>query len=513
MAATSTRFQPTAVAPMTEADAPVWSRIRHELVYLSFAVQEASLLTPFAMVVMSWSRFWQPGLVFLWLLLLMLLPFNLIRLMGLLQWGRSRQRRVMIAAMIFAVLLSWRTLLYEASSPLDFGWLGQFATNMAEGGNLVWTRDLSVFVFTILSWWRGMRLALKPLEIGNAGLRLRIGGLVLAPFVAWLGASFLDFSVVPFILLFFVASLLSVALVRAEQIEADRSGHAATLGPGWFLTVLVAALGIVLLGGVLAVFLSGESLFEVLTIFSPLWRALQFGGTAVGLTLFKLLGPLLDAFSVVLQFLATIIAAILGSVSQGVRILSANGLQPLPMLTPEATAETVTAPAGAAKFFAAAVMLALIVVVAWGLSRLYQQATFAARDASPSDPLDKIELEAPGLMDRLLQRLGIFQQWRAAASIRRIYENMCRAAAAAGYPRLETETPYEYLTTLAKTWPDYTAESRLITQAFVRVRYGEFPESQEELDAIRSAWRQLESAEPNRLDQPQEATPTLEKRM
>ncbi|MEZ4516987.1 MAG: hypothetical protein R3C44_09180 [Chloroflexota bacterium] len=51
---------------------------------------------------------------------------------------------------------------------------------------------------------------------------MRVGGLVIAPIVAWLGTRFLDFSVVPFILLFFLASLMSVALVRAEQIEADR---------------------------------------------------------------------------------------------------------------------------------------------------------------------------------------------------------------------------------------------------------------------------------------------------
>ncbi len=76
-----------------------------------------------------------------------------------------------------------------------------------------------------------MRLAVKPLEISNAGLRLRVGGLIVAPIVAWLGTSFLDYSVVPFILLFFLASLSAVALVRAEQIEGDRSGHAATLGP------------------------------------------------------------------------------------------------------------------------------------------------------------------------------------------------------------------------------------------------------------------------------------------
>lgn len=501
------------VPPAAPDRAPIWPQIRHDLVYLSFALQEASLLTPLALVVMGWSRFWPPVQVLFWLFLLMLIPLNLLRLMSLLHWDRTRQRRVMALAMVLAVFLSWRVLLYEAASPWDFGWLGRFATNMAEGGNLVWTRDLSVFVLTILAWWRGMLLAVKPLEISNAGLRLRVGGLIIAPIIAWLGASFLDFSVVPFILLFFLSSLASVALVRAEQIEADRTGHAATLDVTWFLTVLAAGVGTVVLGGALAAFLSGNSLFEVLSIFSPLWRTLQFAGTVTALTIFELLRPFLDVLGGVLIWLGEILAAIFGRVSEGMRFLSNDLLQQAPVPTPEATVGAITAPEGTAKIIAGAVMLAVIVLVAWGLSRLYQQAAFAARDSGRSDPLDGPEGEELGFVNRLLHRLGFFQQLRAAASIRRIYEAMCRAADAAGYPRLETETPYEYLGTLAQAWPDQTADSRLITEAFIRIRYGELPETQEELDAIRAAWKRLEAAEPNRLDQPKEPVPTLEKRL
>jgi hypothetical protein len=498
--------------PESTADlGSTWSRIRHELVYLSFTVQEAALLAPLALVIMSWSRFWPGWLVFLWLLLLMLLPFNLIRLMGLLQWDRTRQQRVMVLAMLLTVFLSWRILLYEAASPFDFSWLRQFGINMAEGGNLVWTRDLSVFLFTLLAWWRGMRLAVKPLEISNAGLRLRVGGLFVAPVVAWLGTSFLTVSVVPFILLFFLASLTAVALVRAEQIEADRTGHAATLDPAWFLTVVAAGLGVVMVGGALAAFLSGESLFEVLSIFSPLWRALQFGGTVAAMTVFELLSPLLDALAAALQWLGELLAVLFGYVSEGLEVLAPNLMEQAPIPTPEATPDAFTAPAGLGKVVAAVLMLAVIGLIAWGLSRVYQQATFAARDSRASDPLAAPE-EEPGLFDRLWQRLGLFQQRRAAASIRRIYENMCRAAAAAGYPRLEAETPYEYTRTLARAWPDHTADSRLITEAFIRIRYGELPETAEELEAIRAAWRRLESAEPQRFDQPTESAPTLEKR-
>ena len=88
---------------------------------------------------------------------------------------------------------------------------------------------------------------------------------------------------------------------------------------------------------------------------------------------------------------------------------------------------------------------------------------------------------------------------------------MCRAAAAAGYPRLEAETPYEYLPTLGQVWPDNAAEARLITDAFIRVRYGELPETAEELEAIRAAWRRLEATEPRRRASAP-AAPTLTRR-
>jgi hypothetical protein len=73
---------------------------------------------------------------------------------------------------------------------------------------------------------------------------------------------------------------------------------------------------------------------------------------------------------------------------------------------------------------------------------------------------------------------------------------MCRAAAAHGYPRASAETPYEYLNTLALAWPDGQEESRLITEAFVRVRYGEVPETHDELAELEAAWRKLEQLKP-----------------
>jgi hypothetical protein len=73
---------------------------------------------------------------------------------------------------------------------------------------------------------------------------------------------------------------------------------------------------------------------------------------------------------------------------------------------------------------------------------------------------------------------------------------MCRTAAAAGFPRGAAETPYEYITTLHSVWPDNNSEITLITEAYIRVRYGEIPETENELQEIKSSWQQLSAVQP-----------------
>jgi hypothetical protein len=141
-------------------------------------------------------------------------------------------------------------------------------------------------------------------------------------------------------------------------------------------------------------------------------------------------------------------------------------------------------------------MLAAILLVTLALSRLNRQATIAAINREELGRQAIEPGEKPNLLQRALQKLGLLRGLSAALSIRRIYWQMCRAAAGAGYPRLATETPYEYLITLARVWPGQTADARLITQAYVRIRYGELPESEAEIKKIRAAWQRLEESQP-----------------
>jgi hypothetical protein len=77
------------------------------------------------------------------------------------------------------------------------------------------------------------------------------------------------------------------------------------------------------------------------------------------------------------------------------------------------------------------------------------------------------------------------------ASIKRIYANLVRLAARRGFPRREAETPYEFMGELRETLPSATAEERAITDAYVRVHYGEQSPAAEEVAQVKEAWKKI----------------------
>ena len=145
-------------------------------------------------------------------------------------------------------------------------------------------------------------------------------------------------------------------------------------------------------------------------------------------------------------------------------------------------------------------LLAVVVLVLFLLERYFSRRRLAARDGEVMGHGKRMEedLVAEGVGQRLLRRFGLLRRLRAA-SVRRLYNQMSRAAAAHGYARGAAETPYEYLPTLAEAWPNGRDETHMITEAYVRVRYGEVPENNQELLVLRDAWSRLEKQKPTEV--------------
>jgi hypothetical protein len=483
----------------------VWDQARHELLYLTWALMEVALITPISLALMGWARYWPPGQVTLWLLLTLLTSFNLLRLVSVLRLSAVQRHLVMLTGLLVMLLLASSLLLYHARALSDFRWLAAFWSNLNEKGNQLWLRDVSVFLLTLLMWSRGGALLNRSFAIEKIGLFLRVGGLIIAPLVIWLGRLFLSWSVASFLLLFFAAGLTAVALVRVEELEKRQSGFSASLRPRWLGAVLAASLLTVFTAGTLATMLSGQRDIVVLGWLAPLWQAIMMGTAVVVVTLLNLALPFLQLFG---AFLALLVALFGGALTSWLGALPgvSDPYETGQILTLDDLAQLTRSMGLGSKIIIFAVILLLFLLIMVGLERLHRRIRLRYH---PSERAlrQTAEQSTGGLVDKVWRRLGRLARWRTAASIRHIYAQMSRAAAAHGYARSLFETPYEYRQTLARVWPNHETDVQLITEAYVKIRYGELPESDAEVAAIRQAWRRLEQAKPVTLVGRQPANP------
>jgi hypothetical protein len=454
---------------------------------------EIAIIAPLALALMPWARYWPPTTVALLLLLLMLIPFNLGRVSSILHIPVQRQQILMVVGLILTLMLSWRLLVYPDYELLDFGWLAEMFAHISESGNPYRSRVLTIFGLVVIGWWRGISLVGRRVDVRDTGLRLRSGILLSAILVAGVAGTYLDWTVTPFILLFLFSALLAVVLTRVEQLEYDRSGRSFPLGPRWMLVVLSVAGLLTFVTGIIAGALSGESILEVVGGLAPVWLAITFLAATIASTVSYLLVPIIIA----LEWLIGLIPFDLAP--PALAPVELNLESPMATLQAEGMVEqTPQLVESAQRLLPVLIMIFVVLLVALALGRLFRVARQPAKsEATPLSPLEGISgLDSPRGMRKLLSRFGFLRRWQAAVSIRRVYRAMSEMAADHGHPRLETETPYEYLDSLDEAWPDHEEETRIITEAYIRVRYGEVPESKDELDQIVIAWDRLQENEP-----------------
>jgi hypothetical protein len=81
------------------------------------------------------------------------------------------------------------------------------------------------------------------------------------------------------------------------------------------------------------------------------------------------------------------------------------------------------------------------------------------------------------------------QRARAAARIRQIYAELLDLSEELGCVRAEAQTPLEFMPALEGSFMTVNVELETITSAYLRVRYGQLPESHQEVEAVEMAWR------------------------
>lgn len=102
----------------------------------------------------------------------------------------------------------------------------------------------------------------------------------------------------------------------------------------------------------------------------------------------------------------------------------------------------------------------------------------------------QLDQTTSGLRDRT--KLSQKEKIIAAEKVRTIYSKLLEHAAQIGYPRQNSVTPLEFQSDLFQAFPNGKNEVVLITSAYVKIRYGQFLETQDEVSRIEAAWTVLE---------------------
>ncbi len=481
-----------------------WHFVKQELLYLCWALMDTAVITPLFLLAMPWARFWPVSTMTIWVLLLILLPFNLARFMSALEVRPARQRLLLIVVFFFTLLLVWRMVLFAPRSFWELSWLGEALLNIGSPTDTIWGRQFILFLAVLVGFWRGLRLVGLHPEIRKIGLRLRLGAIAFGMIAVIAMGEQLLWSPVGFILLYYLVGLTAVALVRAEQVEFENTGMFSGVSPRWVGMVALTSLIIISAAGIFTLLLTNENAGRVASWGAPIWTAVLLG-TAVALrTLGYLLSPLLFVFGLILEAMITLLDRFLSGlfemIQQGIDPALLEIFQPTESAEIEELVEPVTNNFPTTEILTGVIMVVVVILVIIFLTRLYRQTATATRQRDFKQMGSRQRTSSSlSLGQLLLNRLGLFRNWRAAGTIRRIYQDMSKAATGAGFPRGESETPYEYLTSLAEVWPENTSDSQLITQAYVKIRYGELPETEEEFNRIKEAWQRLEHTPPIRL--------------
>jgi hypothetical protein len=462
---------------------------RGELSHIGLAAMECCWLYP-------WLRFLtgEEGAAsrvpFLALLAVLLSALYLTRLLRHESVALWTQRALLVGMAILSALFLLRLRIYTNYGITDPGWLLRFAREAGQVLQYI-PRSLTVFAMGLYLSWRGISLAQRELDVASAGLSFRIG--IIAFF--WLfavGVFGVVVEATAYAFAYFSLGLVVMGLARTHDVSQSQAGIRSPFNAAWMAILFGSALLVSVIGRVAAWVLSLQTIRALLVWLNPAWRALAWAAS-----------PVVAAFSWLLEMVLTVLvrffASLFGSPDSESSPLS-RLIERLQILAQQPQANP-----GHPSL--------LLQILKWGFLATLLAGCLGAlalsiaprRRARQSDRLAEHELVAAGQgagdaidawEDRLLrfrdQVLSVLARMRgeeyALASIRQIYASLTRLSEAAGFPRRKAQTPYEYVHTLQQAFPHSPDDIVLITDAYVRVRYGQQRFAAEYVERVRQAW-------------------------
>lgn len=478
--------------PFTTLQIPTFNPWR-EITFGALLILELTWLIPWYL----FAFMEKPGTTFIRGLLVLgsvLLVFNIFeRLVIFLRIRRDFRRYAFVITLIVAFLASLKALVYF-KVPMGLGdvVMGPIKaiTNI---DNPTIPIEFTFFLGILIVAYRGASLAdqgIMPSTVMGS-FRLGVVAFLLLGFFATIrGVPFPDLFVFLFVFLF--SSLLGMSTARILMVGRLTGGQKIPFTQRRLSGLALTVAGMALLAVIIALVFSSSFGLQIFTFFYSLITLLiRLAIVFIGLLMLPFLILLDKVFSGV-NFSSLInqvqqLEQALEQLRQLAERRPAIGPEELMILKP--------------------ILLGLVILVSVAvvllLLRERKRAQMFAGDNELTSLLSTDDLlrqifasarkSAQAAVDRLGQMLGLHrsERMRAAARIRAIYADLLGLSLKLGSPRPVSRTPLEFQRKLEQIFPGSNVDLATITQAYQRIRYGEFPETRKEVDDVEAAWKRI----------------------
>lgn len=405
------------------------------------------------------------------------------------------QRSIFLVYLFLAVLIGLRYLLYETERVGIFDLIYRPIQAFTDWRTFI-PPELIIVLTVFLTTWRGISLAQKYIEPISVKKDFLIGVMALILF-AFINTAVTGETPGGFMYLFLSAGLFSMASSRIYSISHLRGGTKNPFDLKWFFGLSLTVFSVITVSTLLVWLLSnrlaiiqgigglilGFFALILLVFSSPLfYLAQQLAEGSPGIS--DSIGRLLESLSSFREMISGFSQRILTTEQLSFLFSLISTIKPLLLWV----------------LVGVVLIVLLSVIRRW---KLREREISAEIDETMSLSVDFLGL-IRNFLDASLQKIkdGLNSEARirservqlVAARIRRIYTQLMNLAAELGAPRSKSQTPLEFLPILTSLFPQYQDYLLKITEAYLKVRYGELAETEEEIRTIEDAWREIETA-------------------
>jgi len=470
----------------------VTRRWQAEVMLLALAGMETCWFTPLFLAAShrSWTYAPYSVALVLWLTMWGMMRSSLF--LAEKQIGSPSYQLTVVGAVILSSLVALRLYLHAGSPWNDWTWLASTGRALANlDRNL--SDEIVVLAAILFLWWRAVALGQHELHFYRIGYEFRRSVLLLASSMVLL-SYVIAVEVNAFIAPFFFFSLLALALARVRDKSKVSGGIERPFGPSWLLVLGLVGLIVLGAGWLLSSVYSLESFSTLLGWGRPVFERVGQAIVWMMVQTARLLSPLM-------LLIVSLIRRSLGpSRLQGLDPAVLDGFFTDAQEVAEAPAWAAfmgryICPTAVIAFILLALVLRLRHRERWDRRLVGDEPEMLGLRSGVADSWRDRWQQLRALLGQV-RRLGVGRQMYAAISVRYIYANVIRLAARRGVVRPAAQTPSEFLPTLVDTFPGHGADLSVLTEAYVRVHYGELPYDRAELDELRACWNRLRGRMP-----------------